>query len=335
MAAARRRLSQRLRAALNRLLPRLLPLVAPLLIIAAAFIVRRQFNEISGTDLADALRRIPNPAILTSAALTALAYFFLALSEWFAVLFGAGRLRFPLVAVISFACTAVGHNFGNAVFVGGALRARMYAAQGLGAVAISRVVVFHSLAYWIGYLILAGLLFIFDPPPDSGRVHIPPLSLQVIGGGFLLLALAYFGVSAEPSGGFARKLTRRWTQFRVPPLRIAASQAALNALDLACAAGALYVLLNLGSRLPFNEFLAIYLLALIAGIASQVPGGLGIFETAMLLLLRDALPIPALVGGLLVFRLVFYFIPFALALAVLLIFELRLRWTRAAHRPFP
>lgn len=295
-------------------------------------VVRRQFSEISLADLPDALRRIPNPAIFTAAALTVLAYIFIVLCEWFAVLFGAGRLRFSAVAAISFACTSVGHNFGNAIFVGGALRARMYAAQGLGAVAISRVVVFHSLAYWIGYLVLAGFLFVYDPPPDSGRVHIPPLSLQVIGGGFLLLALAYFGVAAEPSGGFARKLTRRWTQFRIPPLRIAVSQAALMALDLACAAAALYVLLGLSDRLPFNEFLGIYLLALIAGIASQVPGGLGIFETAMLLLLRDALPIPALVGGLLVFRLVFYLIPFALALAVILIFELRLRWSRADRR---
>ncbi len=310
---------------LARLLPRVLPFVVPVVFLAAIFFFRKEFESITLVDLAAALDAIPNGRILAAVGLTAVAYVLMTICEHLAMIYARGALSYRDVGPISFACTAVGHNFGNAVFVGGALRARMYSAKGLGPLAISKIVVLYSLSYWIGYLVLAGFLFLLDPPPASSRVRLGELSVQVIGGSFLMLAIAYFAVAAAPYRGFARKLTLKYTQLRIPAPRIAVPQTILMMIDLTCAAGALYLLLDLSDGPGFGAFLGIFLLALVTGIASQVPGGLGVFETAMLLLMADYIPASQLLGALLVFRLVFYLLPFGISLLMILLFEMRVQ----------
>lgn len=315
----------RLLASLRWLFPRVLPFIAPALFLVAIFVFRREFEDLTLQELERELRRIPNARILGALALTAAAYFLITFCEWLAVVYAGGGLPWRRVAPISFACTAVGHNFGNAVVVGGTLRARFYSAEALRPLAISKIVVLYSLSYWIGYLVLAGLIFLVDPPDGSARVRLPPLSVQVLGGGFLMLAVAYFAVAATPGQGLARKLARRWTQVRVPPLRIALPQMVFIVTDFLCAAGAFYLLLGASESLTFPLFVGIFLLSLVTGIVSQVPGGLGVFETAMLLLLEDHLPASTVLGAALVFRLVFYLVPFALSLILIFFFEMRLR----------
>lgn len=318
----------RLLTGLRWLFPRILPFVAPVLFFAAVFVFRKEFEDVTLGDLLRELGRIPNTHILGAVCLTATAYFLMTLCEWLAAVYAGTGLPYRRIGPVSFACTAVGHNFGNAIVVGGALRARLYSARGLRPIAISKIVVLYSLSYWIGYLVLAGLIFLLDPPAGSSRVRLPPLSVQVLGGSFLMLSVCYFAVAAAPDQGFARKLTLRWTQLRIPALRIAVPQTVLMIVDQTCAAGALYLLLDLSGVLPFPAFLGIFLLALVTGIASQVPGGLGVFETAMLLLLQEHLAPSGVLGALLVFRLVFYLIPFAISLTMILIFEMRMRARR-------
>lgn len=321
-------------AGLRWLLPRILPFVAPALFFAAVFVFRKEFSEVTLEDLADELRRIPNSNILIAFALTAMAYALMTLCEWIAVAYAGAALPYRRMGLVSFACNAVSHNFGNAIVVGGALRARFYSARGLRPLTISKIVIFYSLSYWIGYLVLAGFIFLMDPPSGSGRVRLPELSVQVLGGSFLMLAIAYFALAAAPHQGFARKLTLRWTHMRIPALRIAVPQTALMMIDLMCAAGALYFLLGLSNTMTFPVFLGIFLLALVTGIVSQVPGGLGVFETAVLLLLQGYLNPSAILGALLVFRMIFYLIPFAVGLLLILLFEMQLRAAkRAASAP--
>ena len=59
--------------------------------------------------------------------------------------------------------------------------------------------------------------------------------------------------------------------------------------------------------------LGMYLLAQLAGLASQVPGGLGVFETVFLLLVGDIIPAEALLGSLLVYRMIYYLLPLVLS----------------------
>ncbi len=312
-------------ARMRRFFSLILPLIAPALFLAALYFFRKEFESVSLVDLADALYEIPFRRVLGALLLTGVAHFLMTVCEWLAVIYAKGSLPYRTVGPISFVCTAVGHNFGNAILVGGALRARLYSAKQLSPLIISKIVVLYSLSYWVGYLVLAGFLFLLIPPAASNRINLGQVSVQVLGGSFLMLAIAYFAVSLAPYQSYARNWTLRYAQLRVPAPQIAVAQTLLTTLDQVCAAGTLYLLLGSTVGVGFPAFLGIFLLALVAGIASQVPGGLGVFETAMLLLLRDYLPASSILGALLVFRIVFYLLPLGISLVMILLFELRLR----------
>jgi uncharacterized membrane protein YbhN (UPF0104 family) len=97
-----------------------------------------------------------------------------------------------------------------------------------------------------------------------------------------------------------------------------------------------FVLLPPGHQLSYPVVLGGFMIAQFAGIVSHVPGGLGVFETVILLALAPRAPSPALVGALLVYRLVYYVLPLAVATLLLVAYEIRqrsARWWRSARSP--
>ncbi len=107
----------------------------------------------------------------------------------------------------------------------------------------------------------------------------------------------------------------------VPRPRIAFAQLGVACADLLCAVAVLYVLLPAQASIGFAAFAGVYLLALTAGAASNVPGGIGVFEFVLLLLL-PGVPQDRLLGALVAYRAIYYFAPFALALVLLGVHEL-------------
>ena len=75
-----------------------------------------------------------------------------------------------------------------------------------------------------------------------------------------------------------------------------------------------------GAPTPFLTFAVIYVLAPILGVASHAPGGIGVFEATMLVAL-PSIPRDQLLGSILLYRVIYYFVPFALALATLGAYE--------------
>ena len=140
--------------------------------------------------------------------------------------------------------------------------------------------------------------------------------------GWLLMLVppAYFAVTV-----MRRAPLRLWRmELPVPPPRVAAAQLALSAVDWALAGGVLYVLLPAGSP-PFLEFIGIFLVAMLLGMASHVPGGLGVFEGLMVLLLKPHLDSGQVLPALVVYRAVYYLMPLTVALIVLVADEVHQR----------
>ena len=79
-------------------------------------------------------------------------------------------------------------------------------------------------------------------------------------------------------------------------------------MDLCLAAAALYVLLPDKAGLSFFGFLPLFCVAIVAGI-SHVPGGLGVFEAVIIFALGDKTAQGALVGALVIYRLIYYISP--------------------------
>ncbi len=90
-------------------------------------------------------------------------------------------------------------------------------------------------------------------------------------------------------------------------------QVLLATVDVAITATIFYALLPPAPGLTWLIFLGVYVASYTAGLAANLPGGIGVFDTAMLFGLEPYISAPHIVGAIVVFRLYYYVIPLFLA----------------------
>lgn len=263
------------------------------------------------------LARYRAGTLAMAAALTAASYLLYSGFDLAARRYARHELGAPRVMAISTVCYAFSLNLG--ALVGGAgLRYRLYSRQGLGLGTIGRIVAFTIATNWMGYLLLAGALFV------SGRVDTPP-QWQVSGarlswlGAAMLLAVAAYLVACHAWGG--RVLHWRGRHFRLPPLPLAWLQLLLAASNWALMAALLFVLMPEGVSYP--AVLGALLVAAVASAIAHIPAGIGVMEAVFLPLLGHHAPQPQLLAALLAYRAFYYLGPLLLAIAGYVVLEAR------------
>lgn len=224
---------------------------------------------------------------------------------------------YRLVAQTSFIAYALGNTIGLGVLTGGAVRLRMYGAAGVEAGAISRVIAFDAFAFGLGISVVGALALLWDANVVAPVAHLPAWFLQGIAGLALAATAALLWQCAR-----SRELLWRGLSLRLPSLSLALQQIAISALDIAASAAVIWVLLP-ANALSFPAFVGFYAIATALGVISHVPGGLGVFEAIMLAALGGHVPTEALAGALVLYRLIYYLLPLALALMLLVVHELR------------
>jgi phosphatidylglycerol lysyltransferase len=302
-------------------LKRLLPFLKPLLVLAlfavALRVLQDTLTHYRWRDVMAYLRTLPGNQLALSVLLTILGY--LAMTGYDALAFRYIRhpLSYPRIALASFIGYAFNNNVGLSGVVGGSLRYRLYNAWRLTAVEIAKVIAFCTVSFWLGFVVLGGVVFIFAPPDVPPSVHLPFHSVRLIGLLMIIPAAVYLlwiAIRREPLR------VRQW-EFELPTPGVFILQAAVSSIDWMLAAAVLYILLP--DRLPigFIHFLGIFLLAQIAGVVSNVPGGLGIFEALILVFLSQYYPAGAILGSLVAFRAIYYLLPLVLATLLLAVHE--------------
>lgn len=307
-------------------LRRLSPLLVLALLAAAAFLLHRELSAYRYEDLRRAMRALPARKIEWALALTALSYLLLTAYDALALRYLGRPLGFRRTALASFLGYAFAHNIGFSVLGGAAPRYRLYASWGLAPGEIGLLIGFTAATFWVGVCAVTGTALVLDPAVFAGRLHLPATLGRGVGGALLAVVLLALVVPLV----WRRPLTvRGWT---VPPPRpgIALAQVVVGAVDWLVAAAVLYVLLPSSLSLGFWHFAALFVLAQVAGVSSHVPGGLGVFETVILLALAPRGHSPSLVGALIVYRLVYYVLPLAVATLLLVAYEVRQRGARLA-----
>ena len=268
-------------------------------------------------DILQHVQEISSAKLLRAAFFTCAGYGSLTLYDALAVRFAGARVPYPRVALISFMSYAIGHNVGLNTFSGGAVRYRAYSALGLSAKQIATIVAFGTFTFFLGTGFLLGLSLLSNAGMSGSVLHVHAW-LALLAGGLLLAGVAtYLWLVCT------RHAPLRFKGFEVPVPRprIAFAQLGVACADLLCAVAVLYVLLPAQATIGFAAFAGVYLLALTAGAASNVPGGIGVFEFILLLLL-PAIPKDRLLGALVAFRAIYYFGPFAVALVLLGVHEI-------------
>ncbi len=287
----------------------------------ALFWLHHVLSQYRWQDILAHMKAIPGTRLLGAVVLAWSGYGCLTLYDALGLHFAGARVPYPRLALISFMGYAIGHNVGLNTLSGGAVRYRAYSVLGLTAKQIATVIAFGTLTFALGTAVLLGLSLLSDAALSGSVLHLH--RAPIVLAGCLLLS----GVAAYLLLAYKRHEPLRWGKIviPVPRPRIAFAQIAAACGDLLCAAGVLYVLLPPQAAMGFAAFAGIYLIAIAAGIISNVPGGVGVFESVFLLLFRSVPP-DHLLGALLAYRIIYYLIPFAVALALLGAHEL---W---AHR---
>ena len=283
----------------------LTPVLGVLLGGGALWLLAHELRDYKLDDVLASLRALPPWRIAAAVGLTALNYTVLTAYDALALRYVRHPLPYRQSALASFIAYAFSIALGHAVLTGGAVRYRLYTAWGVPAESIAKVVAFCGLAFWVGYLTLGGVIFLVAPPPVPDGF---PVSARVLGGAFVALFAVWLAVNAVRQ----RPLTIwRWT-VDVPGWKMTGGQAAIASVDLTIAGAVLWVLLPEGT-IGFGPLLAAYLLAVIAGVVSLVPGGLGVFDGVLVALLAPTVPASVALGAVVAYRGVYYLLPLVVA----------------------
>ena len=293
----------------RRWLRRLPPLLGVLLLFGAIYVVQREFRHLKVADIARELHAIPRTALLVSAAWTLAAYGVLTFYDRLATVYAGHRVAFRRTAFASFCAYALAHNLGFSAVSGAAVRYRLYAHWGLAPLQIAKVVAFCSLTFGLGGLVLGGAILFYEPGavPFFGTL-LPHWALWGVGGLMWAVVAVYVTLARvfRTAHLFGHEIV-------LPGARMAVLQVLLATVDVAATAAIFYALLPAAPGLTFIRFLAVYVSSYTAGLAASLPGGIGVFDTAMMLGLNPYVKGSTAVGAILVFRLYYYVVPLFLA----------------------
>ncbi|MDB5397458.1 MAG: mprF [Rhodospirillales bacterium] len=218
------------------------------------------------------------------------------------------KLPYRLIAFASFTGYAVSNNIGFALISGGSVRFRLYSAAGVSAGDIARIVVFAGVTFTAGLFGIGSFAFLIAPGELGPVAHIAPPMASALGGIALALVLATLVTAA-----INRRPIRIWRlRIAVPSPRMVAAQILISGVDIALAAAVLYVVLPPLTGIGYWGFLGLFSIALLLGVVSNVPGGIGVFESVMLLGLHRT-DSAGVLGGIIAYRAIYFLLPLIVA----------------------
>jgi glycosyltransferase 2 family protein len=272
---------------------------------------------------------MPASQIARAVLFVASAYVTLTCYDFFAVrTIGANHVPYRVAALASFAGYAIGHNIGATALSGGAVRYRIYSQFGLGLIDVARICFLTGLTFWLGNLAALGVGMAYRPDVGGRILQLPAETVRVIGIVALLLLCAYVAWASRKPATIG---IRNWSVV-LPGGLSTLVQIGIGVADLSCSSLAMYSAIPSAPAGGLVTIAIAFVAATLIGYASHAPGSLGVFEAAMLVALPEV-PKEELVAGLLVFRVLYFLVPFCLALVSMACWEsmVFLRRTRAPN----
>src|SRR6266436_2251391 len=293
-----------------------LGVAASLLIIA--FAITTLVRTLKGVDTAvilTALTDIPPNRIALAALCVVCAFCTLTFYDFFALrTIGKKLVPYRIAAMSSFTSYSIGHNIGATVFTGGAIRFRIYSDYGLNAIDVAKICFLSGLTFWLGNLFVLGFGMAYHPWAASGMDLLPPAMNRLIALGCLAGIATYFVWLM--TGKQRRELGQNGWKVVLPSARLTLLQVLIGVVDLGFCAMAMFLLMPMQPDIDFVSLAVVFILATLLGFASHAPGSLGVFDAAMLVALPQ-FGREEMVATLLLFRLLYFVIPFTMAITTM------------------
>jgi uncharacterized membrane protein YbhN (UPF0104 family) len=313
------------------------PLIGVAAVVAALFLLHQQFQgEAVFSKLWADFRALPPYRLVLAVVATLVAYAALAWYDRIALLhLGIKHISWTFIALCSFTTYALAHNIGASVLSGAVVRYRAYTSKGLNPGQIAILVALCSLTFGLGVLLLGGLILICEPQQLhrlSGllpNVMTNPTTARTLGAICLGVVVCYV------IGSIFKLKPFQLGKFRVeyPRPGIAIRQLLASSMELIGAAGIIYFALPEQGNPGFIAVLAVFIASFSAALASNAPGGLGVFELLFIKAMPAMAPVKVLTA-LLVFRMLYLILPLAFAVLVIIVFERR-KLAEAIHHTEP
>jgi uncharacterized membrane protein YbhN (UPF0104 family) len=291
----------------------------------AVWVLRGALRRYGIEDLHAELVALTVHQLALAISFTALSFMALIGYEWSALGLVGKRMPFDHLALASFTTQSIAHSTGFAFVIGATLRYHFYSDRGLGIADVAKVQMYFTATFTLGVATLAGAVVLIEPGRLAMATGLPPTLWRVGAATALTLVSAY----VVWGGFFHRPLRWRGRELVLPSAGATLIQIFFGVADLIAVAAALYVLLPAHLGLGYIEVLAIFMASIVIGLISHVPGSLGVFESAVVLLVQptEAETLP-LIGALLAFRAIYYLLPLLCGVVLLAVSELH-RWRAA------
>lgn len=290
----------------------LMPTITLVLFVLAVMAIYHMLREIQPDQLWAELRGMSPVSLLLSLLFMALSFLFMVGYDASALRYIGRKLPWKTVGLASFTGYAFSNTIGMALVSGASVRYRIYVEAGLDGMDVARVAAFCALAFGIGAHVVAAMGLAWQPDLVAERLGWSAEALRAGGiAGLAVAAGVLVWLMVRP-----RSMTVwRW-RLDLPGWRLSLAQLGISLVDILFAGACLFVLLPEGS-VPFGAFMLVFVVAMVAGIASHIPGGLGVFEAVMLTALHDHVPAEQMTAALVVFRAIYYLLPLVLASTLL------------------
>ena len=279
---------------------------------AAIYALTHTLRHIDTDEVADVIRHTNVGLIALAAVLVAASYLSVTFYDLLALrTIGRTDIPYRIAALASFTSYPIAHGIGAVSLVSPIIRYRIYSYNKLGAFDVANICFLTGLTFWLGNLTALGIGLLFAPNAISVVDFLPPQVNRSFAGVLLVVVagfLAWCWAAPRNIG------TKRWP-VRLPSGPLVLLQIGIGILDLGAAALAMYVLIPSGSNIGVFPIMAIFIAATLLGFASHAPAGIGVFDATFLIGLGGDNKEP-LVAALLMFRLLYHFLPFVFALGL-------------------
>src|ERR1700752_2805311 len=287
-----------------------------LVIIALA--ITHLVRTLKGVDTAVvlvALTDIPPHRIALAALCVVGAFCTLTFYDFFALrTIGKNHVPYRIAAMSSFTSYTIGHNIGATVFTAGAIRFRIYSDYGLTAIDVAKICFLSGLTFWLGNLFVLGIGMTWHPSAASAMDLLPDEMNRLIGIGCLAAIAAYFVWLM--TGEKRRELGQNGWKVVLPSAKLTLLQVLIGVVDLGFCAMAMYLLMPMTPYIDFVSLAVVFIMATLLGFASHAPGSIGVFDAAMLVALPQ-FGKEELLATLVVLRILYFLIPFAIPISIM------------------
>ncbi|WP_185985084.1 lysylphosphatidylglycerol synthase transmembrane domain-containing protein [Aureimonas mangrovi] len=297
------------------------PVIGLAAVVFSCWILYHEVRELSLDEILGSFKAIDRWQWMGSIAAALAAYAMLGLYDRLALKHLRRDVPFPFVAATSFTTYALSHNIGASVFSGAVVRYRAYKSKGLSVGEVALLIAFCSFTFGLGVILVAGVALAIQPEILTRYFDVAPsISYLVVAGIALIVGLyvtgSLLGFKPLSIGRFHLEYPRRtvvWRQLLVAPA------------EIIFAAAIIYFALPPESNPGFVVVMAIFVISFSLALVSHAPGGLGVLEVAFLTGLSDV-PDTDVLAALLVFRILYLLVPFAVAIVIVLVFEQSAMW---------